>query len=229
MLYLRFVFLGLPALLYLVSCGTKPAPLPPPPPGYDRKADILAYERENAAFRTTQEETPPFAEFKTSGVFMRRQELGDGFRLVFKPGHLQEFQTPGGRYFRTTSRYQLMKGSKVLCEAESTLNNDDDLEAASCCRVVWHAGSRSVLIEEEHDWSTTREIVFFPTDQEGTPGWSAKVIEMPLRNGGPGTYRGEGNLLGMANGKVFIRVDGVIYAFPIRDVPAVPSLNFLPG
>ena len=49
------------------------------------------------------------------------------------------------------------------------------------------------------------------------------------RIGGPGTYRGAGTLLGMANGKVYIRVDGVIYASPINDVPAVLVLEFLPG
>jgi hypothetical protein len=40
---------------------------------------------------------------------------------------------------------------------------------------------------------------------------------------------GAGTLLGMANGKVYIRVDGVIYAFPINDAPAVLGLEFLPG
>ena len=46
---------------------------------------------------------------------------------------------------------------------------------------------------------------------------------------GPGTYRGAGTLSGMANGKVYVRVDSVIYAFPINDVPAVLALEFLPG
>lgn len=211
MFSVRFVFLGLPVLLSLVNCRTKPTfPLPLPP--YDHKADVLAYDRENAAFRTTQEETPSFAEFKTRGVFMRPQELGDGFHLVFKPGRKREIQGTEWRYFRTGSRYQWMQGSQVLCEAESTLNIDDGFEEVYS-RVVWHAGSRTVLIEEEHDWSTTREIVFYPSDKEGSASWTAKVMSVPRRIGGPGTYRGAGTLLGMANGKVYIRVDGVIYAF----------------
>lgn len=49
------------------------------------------------------------------------------------------------------------------------------------------------------------------------------------RIGGPGTYRGAGTLLGMDNGKVYIRMDGVIYAFPINDVPVVLGLEFPPG
>lgn len=191
-------------------------------------ARIKAYEDKYAEFRSTQEECPDFAEFKVSGVFLREQNLGHGLRLVLKLDEQTETVTGNERYYRTESRYQLMQGNKVLCQAESTLSKGIK-PIGTWCRIMFHEHSRNVLIEEEHDWSTSRQIVMYPTGNASSPVWEARVIGVPTRDGGPGTTEGEGNVIGAANGKVFMRVDGRIYAFPFEKLDKVKSLGFLPG
>lgn len=189
---------------------------------------IKAYEDKYAEFRVTQQECPDFAEFKVSGVFLREQNLGHGLRLVLKLGEKTEVMTGNERHYRTESRYQLMQGNKVLCEAESTLSKGMK-PIGTWCRIMFHEHSRNVLIEEEHDWSTSRQIVMCPTGDVSSPAWEARVVGVPTRDGGPGTTEGEGNVIGAANGKVYTRVDGRIYAFPFEKLAEVKSLGFLPG
>jgi hypothetical protein len=111
---------------------------------------------------------------------------------------------------------------------ESVLSDDMPPDQPSG-RISWHKDSEVLLIEEEHDWSTTREIVIYSKSHDGKKQWEARVISVPRRVGGPGTTRGEGELIGAANGKVYIKVDGFIYAFPIVDLEEVKFLGFLPG
>ncbi len=132
------------------------------------------------------------------------------------------------RYYRTGSRYQLVQGKKVLCEAESTLSNKMN-PLGTWCRIMFHEESLNVVIEEEHDWSTSRQIIMYPKGNGSSSTWEAKVVGVPTRSGGPGTTNGEGTVIGAANGKVYTRVDGFIYAFPFEKLDEVKFLEFLPG
>ena len=208
--------------------ATNTLPPPPGPTRVEHEARIKEYEDKYAQFRCTQEERPDFAEFKISGVFLSEQDLGHGLRLALKLGERTEVMIGNERYYRTGSRYQLMQGKKVLCEAESTLSkNMKPIE--TWCKIVFHEGSLNLLIEEEHDWSTSRQIVMLPKGSGEFRAWEAKVVGVPTRAGGPGTTEGEGNLIGGANGKVYTRVDGFIYAFPVEKLEEVKFLEFLPG
>lgn len=214
-------------LLVFAACHTTKTPLPPGP-REDHAARIKAYEDKYMQFGSSREERPDFAEFKTSGVFLREQYLGNGLRLVLKLGELTEIKSGNERYYRTGSRYQLLQGKKVLCEAESTFSKDMN-PSETWCRIMFHAGSSNVLIEEEHDWSTTREIVMVPKQNGDISAWEAKLVGVPKRDGGPGTTHGEGQLLGSSNRKIYIFVDGRYYAFPVERVGEVRFLGFLPG
>lgn len=225
---MRFVLLAV-FLCNFAACKSTPAP-PPRPPSFhlDQEARIRAYEDKYAHLRCTQEECPDFAEFKVSGVFLREQDLGHGLRLVLKLGMRTETMLDGQRYYRTQSRYQLVQGKKVLCEAESTLSYKMN-PLGTWCRIMFHEESLNVVIEEERDWSTSRQIVMYPKGNGSSSSWEAKVVGVPTRSGGPGSTEGEGTVIGAANGKVYTRVDGRIYAFPFEELYEVKSLEFLPG
>jgi hypothetical protein len=224
---MKYALVLLP-LFVLAACHTSPSPPPPGPTREEHTASIKAYEDKNGKYRCTPEECPDFAEFKTSGVFLNEQALGRGLRLVLKLGEQTEAMIGNERYYRTESRYQLMQGKKVLCEAESTLSKGMK-PIGTRCRIMFHEHSLNVVIEEEHDWSTSRQIVMCPKGNGSSPAWEAKVVGVPTRAGGPGTTNGEGTIIGGANGKVYTRVDGFIYAFPLEKLDEVKNLGFLPG
>ena len=194
----------------------------------DQADRIKAYQEQYAHIKCEADTVPKFVHYRVPDVFLREQHLNHNLRLALKLGKAREIQERTERHFRTDSRYQLKTGTHVLCDVESVLSDDMPPDQPSG-RISWHEDSEILLIEEEHDWSTTREIVMFSTSHDGKKKWEARVIGVPRRVGGPGTTRGEGDLLGAANGKVYIKVDGFVYAFPIAELEEDKFLGFLPG
>ena len=196
----------------LVSCqqGSKP-----PRMGDEKvKAEFAKrYKR----YRCTSE--VPFTEqSKGDGDQFRSRKFGDHLTLKLKLGKLVHLdETPGGP-MRTQSRYKLFCDEKLQTEAESLFNTSEHFQDNSplVSRFYFNAKEQSLLMVEELCWTTFRYIVFEKSEQTQT--WVTKYIRPPSRSRDDfsPTWT-EGQILGIGDGKLYLEMDGQLYAFPFDD------------
>lgn len=210
---MKACFLIVAVLVGLVSCqqGAKP-----PPPASDNKVKA---EFANRYKRYRCNSNVPFTEqFKGAGEQFVSKQFGDHLTLKLKLGkliHLDE--TPGGP-MRTQSRYQLFYDGKLQTEAESLFSTSEEFSNGSPL-VSWfyyNPQNQILLVVEELAWTTFRYIVFEKSEQTQT--WVAKRVTPPSRcrhDGGVTAERGE--ILGISEGALYLRMDGQLYAFPFND------------
>lgn len=206
-------FLILAALLGIVSCQHGPKP---PPPASDKKVKA---EFANRYKRYRCNSDVPFTEqFKGAGEQFRTKQFGDHLTLKLKLGKLVQLdETPGGP-MRTQSRYQLLCDGTLQTEAESLFSTSEEFSDGTplVSRFYYNPQNQSLLVVEELAWTTFRYIVFEKSEHSQT--WVAKCITPPSRSRDDfsPTWT-EGQILGIGDGKLYLKMDGQLYAFPFDD------------
>ena len=162
----------------------------------------------------TQEASGPGDQFKS-------MQFGEHLVLKLKLGKTQYLDgTPGGR-MRTESRYQLFWHNKLVAEAESLYGTTPGEGRGS--RFYFNPEDQSLAVYDDVSWTTQRCIVF----ERGGQSWKVHYLQPPER-GTPYPYSEKGQILGVAKGKLFLRMDGYEYAFPFREIQ-IQSLEFTVG
>lgn len=182
-------------------------------------------------YRCEHKDVPSFEQSSGPGSKFRSTQFGDHLILKLQLGKRIHLKKPNsGGPMRTESRYELYWDEKLVCSAESLFSNDDVLSAEGLSTVfAYHPTSQSILVFEELEWTTKRYIVFESTGQsDALQRWSAKYFELPARE----RYRNPtvewGQFRGFGNRKIYLEIDGLLYAFPFDDF-LVKTLDFTVG
>jgi hypothetical protein len=188
-----------------------------------RNAEI--FRRQNAAFVVPPESAGPFDKVATLTKFQRRHTLlrAAGLELGLQLGKLVETSRAG--VWRTTSRYVLSTtAGRKLAEAESLLTGDDGL-SDSGVSVFPDVAAKMVLFMEHRHGAPPRYIVL---DAKSRTEAAVHYVEVPLREQASFSpmHFSLPNILGIRDGKVFLREDGQTYAFPIGGLKEGTSLQF---
>lgn len=186
--------------------------------------NATSFARENAAFRVADESEETFVH-SLHEDFPKQQTIlrAGGVSLELKLGELIHSGAPEGRNgYRTGSRYRIRSAGRTLCEAESILSSEADIDA----KVYGFTGpeSKSFLVMEVRLGAGPRFVLFTSTGSE----WSVRYVEVPVRctpSASPMAWQLP-NILGIRDGRVLLKADGVTYAYPFTSLTEVPTLEF---
>lgn len=127
---------------------------------------------------------------------------------------------------RTASRYQLLWDGKLVAEAESLFSIGN--EGSDQNRIFYCLKDHTVVVYDDLCWSTQRFCVFERSATSVTiPTWKAKYFRVPDQSTGqplPDLAR----ILGVGNGRIYMKYDGQPYAFPFDDF-LLSKLEFTVG
>jgi hypothetical protein len=195
-----------------------------------RKADFAA---RNAKYRVDQ---PPLFEVKTIPLptddnigldasklhpISLTQDLSIRFRLGKRIHVGSSLYT-----FRTESRHILTVSGVEKARAESIITKDDDGNGYGRSRIIFTPSTREVLVEDAIGGAGAqfRHIVFIPSQNR----WRTVYVDLPSRTVNDDETPYHGKLLGMLDGKVYLEMDGLDYAFPIEEIETT-RLEFTVG
>lgn len=183
------------------------------------------------SYRCNESDVPASEHLAAPGAKFRSMHFGDHLVLKLKLGKL--IYGTGDRHggpMRTESRYELYWDGKLVSTAESLFSHQDALSEESLTTTfAYHPATQSLLVFEELEWSTERYIAFEPTGSPAeSSNWTVKHFELPARPiyGGSASHRG--HLRGFRHGKIYLEMDGLVYAFPVSDF-LVKDLAFTVG
>lgn len=188
------------------------------------------FRKENAAFRVPSNGAGDFAR-TTLTVLQRRQTLvrTAGLQLELNLGTETHTAPESTNGYRTSSRYILKSAAgRKFAEAESILAADKGYEVSSGVSIFSDPVERTLLLMEHRQCSMPRYIVF--TAQPETVG-TVRYVEIPLRVEASYSpmHLSLPSILGIRDGKVYVREDGQVYAFPLSSLKEVTSLEFTVG
>jgi hypothetical protein len=188
------------------------------------------FRQRNVAFVVPAESAGPFEKTVTRTKFPRRQTLlrTAGLELELKLG--KDIPAPeNSGIWRTTSRYTLKNAAgRMLVEAESLQAMADYDDPAAGISVFPDAAARTLLIMEHRHGSLPRYILFTASAGDAA---TVRCVEVPLREEADYSlmHLALPNILGIRDGKVFLREDGATYAFPLDGLEEVTKLEFSIG
>jgi hypothetical protein len=190
--------------------------LKPPPVGDEQpKAEFVErYQR----YRCAENEVPFVEESQGPGTCFRSMKFGEHLVLKLELGKLVHVNSDTSGPMRTKSRYRLFWDGKQVGEAESLFSTTAGYDSPRPC-FCYNPERQSLLVFEELEWTTKRCIGFEksiePTSLET---WTVKYIWRPSR---PRHYLSatydDGRIRGIGNGKLYLEMDGLLYAFPFDD------------
>ena len=201
----------------------------PPPSNIDQNSPnnptrMAAYKAEYAskyaAYRCDRSELPavqihPFNENQLKPLVLSRQ-----LKLRLKLG--SRIDQPDTYTYRTTSNYILSSSSgKELSRAESMMFKTKSGESNDPINVLFTPFENYVLVEEETlgAGSMIRHVVFVPASPQETGQtsaiWRACHLDLPERDFGVGEGEYIGTVHGISGGRIFVEMDGMLYAFPL--------------
>ncbi len=184
------------------------------PPVGDEKVKAEFIERYKR-YRCAENEVPFVEESKGPGVRFRSMQFGEHLVLKLRLGKLNgDVSGP----MRTKSRYRLFWDGQQIGEAESLFSTTDFGEGSSLeTRFFYNPNCQSLLVFEELGWSTNRHILFQRVQE--TKKWTVKYIQAPYRlRTDLGVIADDGRIRGIGNGKLYLEMDGLLYAFPFDEI-----------
>ena len=187
-----------------------------PPVGDENvKAEFAErYER----YRCVENEVPFVEESKGPGDGFRSMQFGEHLVLKLKLSELIHVNRDASGPMRTKSRYHLFWDGKQIGEAESLFSTTAGYGSLEP-RFFYNSECHSLLIFEELEWTTKRHIIFERSKQTAqSEKWTVKYIWTPSRprHHLSATYE-EGRIRAIGNGKLYLEMDGRLYAFPFDD------------
>ncbi|MCF7787992.1 MAG: hypothetical protein K9N47_17860 [Prosthecobacter sp.] len=200
-----------------------------PPPVLDEqpKAEFVdRYKR----YRCAENEVPFVEESQGPGDRFKSMAVGEHLVLKLELGKLIHVNGDSSGPMRTKSRYRLFWDGKQVGEAESLFSTTHVGEGSVEPRFYYNAECQSLLVFEELAWTTKRCIVFERSKQTtSSEKWTVKYIWRPCR---PRHYLSansdHGRIRGIGNGKLYLEMDGLLYAFPFDDF-LLKKLEFTVG
>jgi hypothetical protein len=161
------------------------------------------------------ETNAPLPTAKLPGDARSRWKLAGGFVLEHRQGRLRELKEPGSGYFICDSVFHL-KGDKLFASAPSLLDGQllKDREISFELSVFEDRANAEVVVVERRHGGPERAIWFRP---EVGGKWTATVVELPDRD--DFNYGEWYPIEGIRDGRLYCRVDGKLYAFPISELP----------
>lgn len=166
-----------------------------------------------------ENEVPFVEEFKGPGDRFRSMQFGEHLVLKLELGKLIHVNGDASGPMRTKSRYHLFWDKRQFGEAESLFSTADAGEGSLETRFYYNPECQSLLVFEELEWTTKRHIIFERSKQTAqSEKWTVKYIWTPSRprHHLSATYE-EGRIRGIGNGKLYLEMDGRLYAFPFDD------------
>jgi len=187
------------------------------------KADFSKnYQR----YRCEENDVPLVEDSTGPGRSFRSMQFGDHLALKLDLGALIRVNGTESGPMRTKSRYRLLWDGTRVADAESlysvsTATGDE----GGSNRFTYNPSTQSLLVFEEFCWSTMRYIFF---QRSNDSKWTAKYFWPPSRPIFGSPVNRHGKIRGIGNGKVYVEVDGQMYAFPVDDF-LVKALEFTVG
>lgn len=151
-------------------------------------------------------------------------ELDNGMRLELRLGD----RTNIGNGHRSGSRYRLRseKGA-LLAEAESAFAKQDLPVTKPKADLYLDAVHSELLLFEEQCWTVQRYILFRRRGMDSTL-WESVYLRVPKRDSANGIAN-EPHILGLSEHRIFVEQDGMIYAFPVDELPREQNLVYTIG
>lgn len=195
--------------------GVTQAPKPPPLLDEQPKAEFVERYK---FYRCAESEVPVIEESQGSGERLRAMQFGEHLVLKLELGKLVCGNGDTSGPMRTKSRYRLFWDGKQVGEAESLFSTKAGYDSPEP-QFFYNSESQSLLIFEELTWSTKRCIIFEGSlDSNASKKCMVKYVRPPAR---PRHYLSanseDGRIRGIGNGKLYLEMDGLLYAFPFND------------
>jgi hypothetical protein len=200
--------------------------LKPPPVGDEQpKAEFVErYQR----YRCAENEVPFVEESQGPGTCFRSLKFEEHLVLKLELGKLAHVNSDTSGPMRTKSRYRLFWDGKQVGEAESLFSTTVGYNSPEP-HFYYNAECQSLLVYEILEWTTKRCIVFERGIKSvSSEKWTIKYFLPPSRSRAylsPNTE--DGRIRGFGNGKLYLEMDGLLYAFPVDDF--LTKLEFTVG
>jgi hypothetical protein len=209
--FFRSPSIAMAVCLFFFGCAHQPKKAPQFVPNPDFAAEFANKWRQYAVTATDA----PLPTAKLPGDAQQYWKLADGLELAHRPGRLRELKEPKSGHFFCDSVFQL-KGDKVFASAPSLLDGQllKEREISFELSVFEDRANTGVVVVERRHGGPQRAIWFRP---EPSGRWTATVVELPCRLNF--TYGEWYPIDGVLNGRLYCRVDGKLYAFPISELP----------
>jgi len=184
---------------------------------------IRDFERKYAGYRIFSEHLPPSNLKRVADLTKAPLWRNSSAKLALHLG--KRTGSENGR-FRTSSRYELRSASDILLgTAESVLASTDlkDANLEPSVRVAFDPISRKLLVIEEHSWSV-RRIILLSVGDRIEP---ARYVKIPTRQSpDPVTHY---EIVAFMDGKIFIKQDDAVFAFPVDSLQIDAELEYSIG
>lgn len=180
-----------------------------------------AYKR----YECSRDDVPEMEESKGPGDRFKSMQMGDHLVLKLRLGKAVHLDGSPSGPTRTQSRYQLLWDGKKAAEAESLFSFQ---AFGGSNRFFYNPKDHTLAIYDNLCWSTQRFLVFersAGTDQ--APAWTTKYFYVPDTPSAQ-PFPDMGDILGVGNGRIYMQINGRLYAFPFDDF-SVNKLEFTVG
>jgi len=169
-------------------------------------------------YRCAENEVPFVEESQRPESRFRSMKFGEHLVLKLELGKLVHVNGEASGPMRTNSRYRLFWDGKQVGEAESLFSTTAGYDSPEL-HFYYNAECQSLLVYEVLEWTTKRCIAFERGIESVSSGkWTVKYFLPPSRSRAylsPNTE--DGRIRGNGNGKLYLEMDGLLYAFPFDD------------
>lgn len=189
------------------------------------EAQIVAeFRAKYARFGVEASELRGFGVRKGVSLGSKGVELDGGMKLELRLGD----RVNVGNGHRSGSRYRLRSGKgALLAEAESAFAKQDLPVTKPKADLFLDAVHPELLLFEEQCWTVQRYILFRRRGADST-SWEAVYLRVPKRDSANG-IADEPHVLGLWEHRIFVEQDGMIYAFPVDELPREQNLVYSIG